>query len=494
MEEKTILELKNISKSFPGVQALNNVSIKFENGKVHAIVGENGAGKSTLIKILSGVYQKDNGVILINGKEIDIQNPRKATELGISTIYQELNLLPNLSIAENIFVGREKRNGVFYDKKTTEIEARKLLLEVGMTIDVGTLVKNLSIAQRQLLEVAKALSIDSQIIIMDEPTSSLAADEIEILLKIVKELRHKGKAIIYISHKLDEIYEVSDKITVLRDGESIGTVETNNCSEENLIQMMVGRPLVDLYPKLEVDIGDEILRVDNVTSGNLVKNVSFTLRKGEILGVAGLVGSGRSELMSAVFGIDPIDHGSVIIDGIELKSNYPKDSIDKGIGFVPEDRKMQGLILKMSIRENITISCLEDISSRGFISSKAENAISHDFSDKLQIKSTGIEQKVENLSGGNQQKVVIAKWLATRPKILILDEPTRGIDVGAKKEIYTLIGELVKIGVGIILVSSELPEVLGMSDRIMVMHEGLVKGFLSRNEATQEKIMSLILK
>ena len=363
-----------------------------------------------------------------------------------------------------------------------------------MTIDVGTLVKNLSIAQRQLLEVAKALSIDSQIIIMDEPTSSLAADEIEILLKIVKELRHKGKAIIYISHKLDEIYEVSDKITVLRDGESIGTVETNNCSEENLIQMMVGRPLVDLYPKLEVDIGDEILRVDNVTSGNLVKNVSFTLRKGEILGVAGLVGSGRSELMSAVFGIDPIDHGSVIIDGIELKSNYPKDSIDKGIGFVPEDRKMQGLILKMSIRENITISCLEDISSRGFISSKAENAISHDFSDKLQIKSTGIEQKVENLSGGNQQKVVIAKWLATRPKILILDEPTRGIDVGAKKEIYTLIGELVKIGVGIILVSSELPEVLGMSDRIMVMHEGLVKGFLSRNEATQEKIMSLILK
>jgi len=489
-----VLVMRNIDKSFPGVHALKDVSFSIEAGEVHALIGENGAGKSTLMKILSGVYQKDSGEIEINGKVVNITLPEQATQLGISIIYQELNLMPNLSIAENIFVGREKRKGFLLDKAATLREAEKYVREVGLHVNVETLVQDLSIAQRQMVEVAKALSVNAKVIIMDEPTSSLAEHEVIILMGIIRKLRDQGTSIVFISHRLSEIFEICDRITVLRDGEFIGTVPTAESSEESLIHMMVGRSLTDLFPKETVPIGDVIFEAEHIVSGDMVRDVSFTLRKGEILGFAGLVGAGRSELMSAIFGIRNMDSGTVKIGGKALRMNHPVESINMGIGFVPEDRKLQGLVLGMSVRENSTLASLESVSQGGLIKRSKEQSTTDYYVDKLSIRTPGIEQKTENLSGGNQQKVVIAKWLATKPKVLILDEVTRGIDVGAKKEIYSLITMLIKEGVGIILISSELPEVLGMSDRIIVMHEGILKGELKREEATQKAVMSMILR
>jgi ABC-type sugar transport system ATPase subunit len=489
-----VLVMRNIDKSFPGVHALKNVSLSIKAGEVHALIGENGAGKSTLMKILSGVYQSDAGEILIEGKPVKIDLPEKATRLGISIIYQELNLMPNLSVAENIFVGREKKKGPFLDTAVTIREAEKYTHEVGLQVNVETLVQNLSIAQRQMVEVAKALSVNAKVIIMDEPTSSLTEPEVVVLMGIIRKLRDQGTAIVFISHRLSEIFEISNRVTVLRDGEVIDTVLTPECSEDALIHMMVGRSLTDLFPKATVDIGDIVLEAEHIHSGSMVRDVSFTLRKGEILGFAGLVGAGRSELMSAIFGFRHLDSGKVRVDGAEIPVNLPVESIRRGIGFVPEDRKLQGLILGMTVRENATLASLEHISSGGFIHRDKEQDIANNYVEKLAIKTPDIEQRVQNLSGGNQQKVVISKWLATHPKVLIMDELTRGIDVGAKKEIYNLISNLAKDGVGIILISSELPEVLGMSDRIIVMHKGIVKGELTREEATQKIIMSMILK
>jgi ABC-type sugar transport system ATPase subunit len=489
-----VLIMRNIDKSFPGVHALKQVNLSIEAGEVHALIGENGAGKSTLMKILSGVYQKDGGEILINGKAVEIDLPEKATQLGISIIYQELNLMPNLSIAENIFVGREKRKGPFLDMAATRREAETYIHEVGLHISVDTPVQNLSIAQRQMVEVAKALSVNAKVIIMDEPTSSLTEPEVVILMEIIRKLRNQGTSIVFISHRLGEIFEISDRITVLRDGEVIGTVTANGCDEDDLIHMMVGRSLTDLFPKETVPIGDIVMEAEHICSGSMVQDVSFTLRRGEILGFAGLVGAGRSELMAAVFGFRRREAGKVRVDGKEIPPNSPVESIRRGIGFVPEDRKLQGLVLNMSVRENATLANLERVSHGGLIKNNEERNIADYYVEKLAIKTPGIEQKVQNLSGGNQQKVVISKWLATNPKVLIMDELTRGIDVGAKKEIYSLITALARDGVGIILISSELPEVLGMSDRIIVMHEGVIKGELSRAEATQKLIMSMILR
>jgi ABC-type sugar transport system ATPase subunit len=489
-----VLVMRDIDKSFPGVQALSKVSLSIEKGEVHALIGENGAGKSTLMKILSGVYQKDAGEIFIDGKPAVIDTPEKATRLGISIIYQELNLMPNLSVAENIFVGREKRKGPFLDKALTLREAEKYTAEVGLHINVETPVRNLSIAQRQMVEVAKALSVNAKVIIMDEPTSSLTEPEVVILMGIIRKLRSQGTSVVFISHRLSEIFEISDRVTVLRDGEVIDTVEAPNCTEDSLIHMMVGRSLTDLFPKETVPIGDVILEADHISSGTMVRDISFTLRKGEILGFAGLVGAGRSELMAAIFGFGRRNGGTVRVDGKNIPPNMPVEAIKRGIGFVPEDRKLQGLVLGMAVRENSTLANLESISFGGLIKSGEERKIAAQYVKSLGIRTPGIEQKVQNLSGGNQQKVVIAKWLATHPKVLIMDELTRGIDVGAKKEIYSLITKLAEDGVGIILISSELPEVLGMSDRIIVMHEGVIKGELSREEATQKLIMSMILQ
>ncbi|MEG0373791.1 MAG: sugar ABC transporter ATP-binding protein [Enterococcus sp.] len=489
-----VLRVKDIEKSFPGVRALHDVNFSIMAGEVHALIGENGAGKSTLMKILSGVYTKDGGQVFVEGKEVEIHSPEQSTQLGISIIYQELNLMPNLSIGENIFMGREKRKGFLFNSKATQREATNYLQEVGLNIDVNTLVKDLSIAQRQMVEVAKALSVNSKVIIMDEPTSSLTDRENEILMGIIRKLRNQGKGIVFISHKLGEIFEIADRITVLRDGECIDTVTAAECSEDKLIQMMVGRPIQDLFPKVKVPSGEMIMDVKNLSSGKAVRDVSFSLYKGEVLGFAGLVGAGRSETMAAIFGIEKMDSGEITVDGKKIGHHQASDSIGLGIGFVPEDRKLQGLILGMAVRDNVTMSSLESVSKGGLIHSKEEKEVTNYYVDKLAIKTPGIEQKTENLSGGNQQKVVIAKWLATHPKILILDEPTRGIDVGAKKEIYMLMNTLVQEGVSIIMVSSELPEVIGMSDRIVVMNEGKINGIISREEATQEGIMSIILQ
>ena len=492
---KELLRMQSISKSFPGVQALKDVNVSIYKGEVMALTGENGAGKSTLMKILSGIYQKDSGNIYFDDKEVNILSPVHSQKLGISIIHQELNRLPNLSIAENIFIGREKeQNKYFLDKKKTYSEAVKYLEIVGLNIDANILVKNLSIAQRQMIEVAKAISLNSKLIIMDEPTSSITDREITILMNIIRDLKSRGISVIFISHKLNEIFNISDRITVLRDGTTIATVNTKDSTEDLLIQMMVGREIKDMFAKVKSNIGDIVLEVKGLCSGTALKNISFNLKRGEILGFAGLVGAGRSELMNAVFGIDNFDKGQIILDGKEVVIREPIDAISLGIGFLPEDRKLQGLILGMTVRENITLSSLENVSTYGFFKHELERSVSMEYIEKLSIKTPTQEQKVLNLSGGNQQKVVLSKWLAIKPKILILDEPTRGIDIGAKTEIHALMNRLSCEGVSIIMISSELPEVLGMSDRIIVMHNGTIKGELSRSEATQEKILTMALK
>ncbi len=490
-----LLRMENIEKSFPGVRALKDVSLAIRPGEVHALIGENGAGKSTLMKILSGVYKKDGGRIFWMDEEVEIGSTARATELGISIIYQELNQLPNLSVAENIFIGRERsRMGFMLDHKRTVEEAQRFVREVGLDVDVREKCSRLSIAQRQMVEVAKALSVNAKLIIMDEPTSSLTDRETEILMGLIRKLRDSGVSIVFISHKLNEIFEISDCISVLRDGAYVGTVPTRECTNDMLIQMMVGRELKDIFPKQEVPIGDVVLSVQNLNAGKAVQNVSFQVRSGEILGFAGLVGAGRSETMRAVFGVDRAESGEIEISGRKLPARHaPIDSIHAGMGFVPEDRKLQGLILGMAVRENTTMASMKRTLVHGMVNRRRENEITREYVDRLNIRTPDVEQKVVNLSGGNQQKVVIAKWLATGPKVLILDEPTRGIDVGAKKEIHTLMGELTRQGVAVVMISSELPEVLGMSDRVIVMHEGRVCGEFARGEATQEKIMETIL-
>jgi ABC-type sugar transport system ATPase subunit len=492
-ENTRYLQMTGITKEFPGVVALNEVDFSVELGKVTALVGENGAGKSTLIKILAGIYQKDSGEIRIDGTSVAIETPLDAIKQGISVIHQELNVLDNLSITENIFVGRERRKRFFIDKKYCHEQALNILASVGMkNIDPETLVRYLSIAQKQMVEIMRAVSWQSKILVMDEPTSSLTKKETDILFDIIQRLKNMNVGVVFISHRMEEIIEIADEIVVLRDGRRVGSLEKDQINQEQIVNMMVGRKLNDLFPKYETGTGDIVLEARGINAGYL-RDVSFHVRTGEILGFAGLVGAGRTEVMRIIFGIDKRDSGQIFIDGKPVEIKHPFDAVNHGIALVPEERKTQALILNMNIRENISLAILDKLKGRILFSKKQESKIALDYVKTLNIITVSIERLVKYLSGGNQQKVVLAKWLASKPRVLILDEPTRGIDVGAKREIHELISGMAKAGLAVIMISSELPEILGMSDRIVVMHEGRIKGELSGSEATQEKILNMAI-
>jgi ribose transport system ATP-binding protein len=489
-----LLKLVEICKSFPGVRALHNVHLNIRKGEVHALLGENGAGKSTLMKILSGAYHRDSGEIYWEGRKIEIEDPRVAQELGIGIIYQEFNLVPQLSIAENVWVSREPmRNKALHLLDWPEMyrKTQVLMDELNLDLDPRRPVFGLGVAHQQMVEIAKALSLDAKLLIMDEPTSALAEAEIHQLFGIIRKLKERGVSVVFISHHLDEVLEICDRGTVLRDGEFIDTIDMAGATQEKLIQLMVGRSLDQQYPKVKTERGAEALRVDGLSRKNKLHNISFSAYNGEILGIAGLVGAGRTELVKAIFGADSIDSGKIYVDGQEVRLNSPEDAISAGIGLLPEDRKYEGLVLLLSVLYNVSMSSLDKLKNMfGLLRLKEEKAKVGDFVQKLRISTPGIQQKVQNLSGGNQQKVVLAKWLASKSKILIFDEPTRGIDVGAKVEVYNLMNTLVESGDAVIMVSSEMPELLGMSDRILVMHEGSMVAEFDRAKATQEKILS----
>ncbi|WHH61012.1 sugar ABC transporter ATP-binding protein [Petroclostridium sp. X23] len=489
MQGEIVVQMNNITMEFPGVRALDNVSFETRKGEVHVLLGENGAGKSTLMKILTGVYKQTDGKIFLKGQPYEIKSIKDAEEKGISMIFQELNLVPFLSVAENIFLGREPRIGIQIDWKKVNRDAQTLLDNLGVKINGKTIVKNLTIAQQQMVEISKALSYNPDVIVMDEPTSSLTEREIQELFKTIRDLKNKGVCIVYISHRMEELLEIGDRVTVLRDGQYVGTVNVKETSIDGLIQMMVGRTLNEKFPKECAPVGAKSLEVRNLNQGKRLKNVSFHVNKGEVVGFAGLMGAGRTELMRAIFGADPVDSGEIFVNGEKVTIKSPKDAIKNRIGFLTEDRKHQGLVLKLDVKQNITLSNLEKITKNTAISFSEEKELCDQLVKDLNIKTPALHQKVKFLSGGNQQKVVLAKWIATQSDILIIDEPTRGIDVGAKVEIYKLMNELTKQGATVIMVSSELPEVLGMSDRIYIMHEGKITGELTRQEATQEKVL-----
>lgn len=484
-----ILEMKDIVKEFPGVRALKGVSFQLKPGEVHALVGENGAGKSTLIKVLGGANLKDSGEVFLEGQKVEIQDPREAEKLGISIIYQEFNLIPFLSIAENIFLGREPKKGLFIDWPLLFCEAKKITGQLGLDLDLRAKVNTLSIAQQQMVEIAKAISVKAKIIVMDEPSATLTLHELERLFELTRRLKSQGVGIIYISHRLEELFEIADRVTILRDGQWVMTKDFKDVTKDELIREMVGRELKGDFPKRHTKQGEELLRVEGFKRKDILRDISFSLNRGEILGITGLVGARRTELVRAIFGADPIDAGKVYLEGKQVTINSPQDAIKLGISLATEDRKIQGLVLGMTVRENISIANLKSLSKVNFIDCNSEKEVAHKFVNQLKIKTPSIEQQTRNLSGGNQQKVVLAKWLFSKSKVVIFDEPTRGIDVGAKQEIYLLMNDLVESGVGIIMISSELPEVLGMSDRILIMQEGRLRAELKKSEATQEKIM-----
>jgi ribose transport system ATP-binding protein len=487
-----ILEMQDITKVFPGVVALNHVTLRIRAGTVHALVGENGAGKSTLMKVLSGVYKPSSGVIRLNGEVLQLKNVRDAQEKGISIIFQEFNLVNTLSIAENIFLGRYSSEPTV-DWKKMRRKADDLLAQLGFKINVNQIVGNLSTAEKQLVEIAKALSFDAKIIVMDEPTSSLTKKEIEVFFPIIKKLRDNGITIIYITHKLDEIFRICDTVTVLRDGVVVDEQPVSIITKNQMIERMVGRTVDTEYPSRTVKPGDVIASVRGLSRGKALSNISFDLHKGEILGLAGLVGAGRTELAEALFGANPMTSGQIQLKGRNVTIKSTAKGLANSIGMLTEDRKETGLILDMDIARNITVTKLRHVSGRLLISGRKERKVADEYIKKLAIKTPGIHQTAENLSGGNQQKVVMAKWLFSDADILILDEPTRGIDVGAKYEIYLLMNKLAKEGKAIIMISSELPEVIGMSDRILVMHEGQIKGELSGSRKTAENVMELAI-
>jgi ABC-type sugar transport system ATPase subunit len=500
MSEDIICRIINVTKVFPGVIALNNVSFDIKKGEIHAIIGENGAGKSTLMNILSGVYYPDEGHIEFEGNVIKFRDPRHAQHTGIAMIHQELSLSRYMSVAENIYQGRMLTKSFgFIDRKKMISECRKYLTTLGVdNIDPRVLVKYLSVSQMQLIEIAKAVSLNAKLLIMDEPTSSLTTGEITLLLKIMKSLKNEGVSILFITHKLEEVLEIADRITVLRDGSYIDTLQKDDATLEKMVSLMVGRNFEKkAHREFIQDYSDRevILEVQNLSSSDRVKNVSFKLYKGEVLGLTGLVGSGRTELLQSIFGMEKMASGKVLINGKEVKINHPADAIKLGLGMIAEDRKEQGMLLKLSVQDNMTIVHLKKLSSAlQFINKKRSKEISNKYVNLLSIKTPSLKQISKNLSGGNQQKTIIARWLMNQPKILFMDEPTHGIDVGAKAEIYKLIDELSKMGVSVILLSSELPEVLALCDRIMVMHHGQLKGILHHQEADQVKIMSFILE
>ncbi len=491
MADEYLLSMTDISKQFPGVRALDKVRLKVRKGTVHALVGENGAGKSTLMKCLVGMYTPDSGTIIFKGEKIKVPNTHYALSRGISMIHQELNPIPHMTIAENIFLGRETRTWYgLVDMKKMNQRTKELLARLGIRLDPDTKMVDLSIANTQLIEIAKAVSYDSDLIIMDEPTSAITEAEVRVLFKTIRSLKEQGRSIIYITHKMDEVFEITDEITVFRDGKYISTDPTNTLTRDLLIQKMVGRELAEMFHKEQADIGETVLEVRGLT-GHRFRNVSFDVRRGEIFGVAGLMGAGRTELLEAVFGVTRPDSGEIFINGRKVDIRSPADAIRLGLALLTEDRKLTGLYINAMVRDNMVIANMKQYMRGVFIDSRKINSDCEKMRDQLRIKTPSLKQIIKYLSGGNQQKVLISRWLLTEPSILILDEPTRGIDVGAKAEVHRLMTELTRQGKTIIMISSEMPEILGMSDRIMVMHEGDKVGELSRAEATQEKILHL---
>ena len=489
---ETILKMQGIDKSFPGVHALDNVDFEIKSGEVHALMGENGAGKSTLMKVLTGIIPKDSGKITFMGKEVEFHNPKEALEAGIVIVHQELNMIGHLTVAQNIFIGREPRNGIFIKDKLMNEEAEKLFNQLNIDIDAKETMSNLTVAKQQMCEIAKAISHDAKIIVFDEPTAALTEVEIDQLFVIISELRAKGYGIVYISHRMDEIKKITDRVSVMRDGQYIGTLITKDCTKEDIINMMVGRVIYE-DPKTESHCPKDapvVLKVEHLNAGRMVKDVSFELRKGEILGFAGLVGAGRTETARAIFGADKKDSGNIYVNGQKVEINSPKDAVKAGISYLSEDRKRYGVVLKKTITENTTLATMSEFTNGIFIDKKKEADVAEQNVKALKTKTPSVEQLVVNLSGGNQQKVVIAKWLVNDSQIMIFDEPTRGIDVGAKQEIYELMSKLAESGKSIIMISSELVEILRLSDRVIVMCEGRKTAEFDISEATQEKIMS----
>jgi inositol transport system ATP-binding protein len=490
MSEDNVLVMEHISKAFPGVQALSDVQLTVRRGSVHALMGENGAGKSTLMKVLIGMYIPEEGEITFLGKKVNIENTKQALRMGIAMIHQELSPEPYMTVAENIFLGREPigRFGLI-DKKKMVADTRALLEHLEINIDPNTVMRNLSVANTQMVEIAKAISYDSSLLIMDEPTSAITEREVAHLFRIIRSLREKGVAIIYITHKMDEVFQIADDITVFRDGRHIATVPASQTDRNSLIAMMVGRELTNLFPKEDALIGEVVLAVQGLTRTGIVEDVSFELRRGEILGLAGLMGAGRTEVIEGIFGIKPIDAGEITVKGQRVQIKSPRDAIRHGMALLTEDRKLTGIMGVLSVRDNMMIASLRSYSKGGFLNKRIINETCAKEKTRLELKTPSMDQLIRLLSGGNQQKVLVSRWLLTVPDILILDEPTRGIDVGAKSEIHRLMSKLAQEGKAIIMVSSELPEILGMSDRVLVMHEGRVGGIFDRKDATQENIM-----
>ncbi len=483
--------MKGIDKSFPGVHALDHVDLEVRKGEVMALMGENGAGKSTLMKVLTGIYTKDSGSIMYEGKEVAFNGPREAQDAGIVIVHQELNMVNHLTVAQNIFIGREPMKGGFIDDAKMIEESAKLFKMLGIDIDPKENMGRLTVGMQQMCEIAKAISHDAKVIIFDEPSAALTESEIEQLFKIIRDLRDKQLGIVYISHRMDEIKVITDRVTVMRDGGYVGTLITKDSTKEDIIKMMVGRTIYE-DPKTASAVPKDapvVLKVEHLNAGRMVQDVSFELHKGEILGFSGLMGAGRTETARALFGADPKESGDIYINGQKVEIKTPQDAVKLGIGYLSEDRKRYGLVVQKSVAENSTLACLEDYMNGPFINKKKEKEITQKYVDELKTKTPGVDQLVVNLSGGNQQKVVIAKWLIKNCDILIFDEPTRGIDVGAKSEIYHLMGELAKQGKSIIMISSEMTEILRMSDRILVMCEGKKTGEIGIEEATQENIM-----
>jgi len=488
---ENILELKNISKSFSGVEVLHHVSFALRPGEVHALLGENGAGKSTLVKVVTGVHQPDGGEILLDGKPIHFSDTRETRQAGITAIYQELSLFPDLNVAENIFVGCQPVTlGGRIDWRKLYSEAGRLLGSLGVQLDLKQKARSLSIAQQQMVEIARAFSLNARILIMDEPTSSLTLNEVADLFRLVRRLRDEGTAIIFISHRLEELFEIADRVTVLRDGAYVDTKQLKDVTRDDLIRMMVGRTITDLFPKQNVEAGNVVLKVEHLTREGAFRDISFELRKGEILGMAGLVGAGRTNVARAIFGTEPATGGRIQLDGRDVMITSPQQAIKLGLAYVPEDRQLHGLIPAMHITSNISLPILYEFANWGWLKDKQERKASYNVACQMEVRANNIWQLARELSGGNQQKVVLAKWLATKPRILILDEPTRGIDVGTKAAVHALMSKLASEGMAILMISSELPEVLGMSDRIIVMHEGHVTAHFTRAEATQEMIIA----
>jgi ribose transport system ATP-binding protein len=489
---QSMVEMRNITMTFPGVVALEDVTLESRAGEVHAVVGENGAGKSTLMKILAGVYQPDRGEILLRGQPVRISSPYEAQRLGITIIYQELNLLPDLNVAENVFLGREPRGPLgLVDGRALERQAQEVLHRLGVDIDPRTRLGRLSVAQQQMVEIAKALSLNAQIVIMDEPSAALGGRDLDRLFEVIAALKKNNVAVIYISHRIAEVFQIADRVTVFKDGKIVGTYTVAEIDKPSLVRMMIGRTLSETFPPRGKQAGEEVLRVEGLCCGERLKSVGLIVRAGEIVGIAGLVGAGRTELAQAIFGARPIDCGDVWIKGEKVRIDSPRRSVRHKLGFLTEDRNKEGLVLGLPLRENAALPSLDRRQWWGFVDSRAEEEVVAGMAEDLRIRTPNLSQEVQYLSGGTRQKVVLAKWLISGPELLIFDEPTRGIDVGAKAEIWQLMRQLAEKGKAILMISSELPEIVGMSDRVVVMHRGCIVGELPGETATEEKVMML---